>query len=70
MKVVYDDKRDILYFINPSGNKEELQKQYRSTVKVDFDIYETPIIMELLEASIILGVPKYILKRLMEERNL
>jgi hypothetical protein len=69
MKVIYDEETDILLFLNPTGEKEEGQKQYRSTVTVDFDIYEIPILLELLEASITLGIPKRTLRKLMEDRN-
>ena len=64
MDMIYDDKNDILLVLNPNGNQANGQNTYRGTIKVDFDIHSNPLMMEISEASVVLGTPKKILKQL------
>lgn len=68
MKAVYNDKEDILLVLNPTNEPVYTQEEYKSTVKVDFDFDGVPIMMEIIEASVLFGIPKSVLKVLMGER--
>ena len=62
--VFYNKEDDILLFLNASGDPMVSQKNYKNAVTVDFDIYGKPIMMEITEASIMLGMPKVLLKEM------
>jgi len=57
-KLIYNEREDILLLLNPTGNSPVEQKNYRNTVKVDFDVYNTAVMVEIIEASVSLGIPK------------
>ena len=69
MELIYDENNDTLLLLNPTGNPANTQNLYRSTIFIDFDEFGVPILMEIKEASITLGIPKKIIKKLVGERK-
>lgn len=69
MQIIYNDKNDTLLLLNPTGNRANSQNSYRSTILIDFDAHQVPIMMEINEASVTLGIPKKIIKQLVGERK-
>jgi hypothetical protein len=68
MRAIYNDKEDILLVLNPTDEPLYTQEEYKSTIKVDFNFNGVPIMMEIIEASVLFGMPKSVLKALLEER--
>lgn len=69
MNVIYNEQTDTLLVLNPSGSPSNSQNSFKNTVTVDFDIHGEPVMLEIVEASIMLGMPKEILKKLFTEKK-
>lgn len=69
MQVIYNDKTDTLLMLNPTGNPAENQGMYKSTIFIDFDVHRVPIMIEINEASVTLGIPKIVLKQFVRDRK-
>lgn len=68
VEILYNEESDTLIMWNSSSYSLAKKEYYKNTVRVDFDIYNKPILLEIKEASIAFQIPKRILRELTEKR--
>ena len=66
-KFIYNHDNDILLILNGNGKSSYRTEHYKNVVSADLDVNGEIIMLQILETSILLGVPKEKLKNLFDD---